>query len=284
MIYLGMGALGATGVALLDAPWLAVVDDASVIEHISEGAVVVALFATGLRLDHALTLREWRSTVLLLGVVMPITIAGVTLLGVWVAGLSIGGAIVLAAALAPTDPVLAGDLGVLAPGEGDRSEAAFALTSEAGLNDGLAFPFVFLGLVVASGGGAAAYAEWFTADVLYAVGAGIGIGAFVGWGIAAAAVRLRDRGLLSAGLDGWAAGRGRAGDLRDRRDRRGLRVPGGLRGRDRLSAVRAGPRVQRRRPRRRRGARARSRADHDPPPRQSPDARRTRRGGAGRRW
>lgn len=205
MIYLGMGALGAIGVALLDAPWLAVVDDASVIEHISEGAVVVALFATGLRLDHALNLGEWRSTVLLLGVVMPISIAGVALLGVWVAGLSIGGAIVLAAALAPTDPVLAGDLGVLAPGEGDRSEPAFALTSEAGLNDGLAFPFVFLGLVVASGGGAAAYAEWFTADVLYAVGAGIGIGALVGWAIAAAAVRLRDRGLLSAGLDGWAA-------------------------------------------------------------------------------
>jgi NhaP-type Na+/H+ or K+/H+ antiporter len=205
MIYLGMGALGAIGVALLDAPWLAVVDDASVIEHISEGAVVVALFATGLRLDHALTLREWRSTVLLLGVVMPISIAGVALLGVWVAGLSIGGAIVLAAALAPTDPVLAGDLGVFAPGEGDRSEPAFALTSEAGLNDGLAFPFVFLGLVVASGGGGAAYAEWLAADVLYAVGAGIGIGAAVGWGIAAGAVRLRDRGLLAAGLDGWAA-------------------------------------------------------------------------------
>ena len=205
MIYLAMGALGATGVALLDAPWLAVVDDATVIEHISEAAVVVALFATGLRLDHALSLREWRSAALLLGVVMPVTIVAVTLLGVWVAGLSLGGAIVLAAALAPTDPVLAGDLGVLAPGEGDRSEPAFALTSEAGLNDGLAFPFVFLGLVVASGGGVSAYAEWITADVIYAIGAGIAVGAAVGGGIAAGAVRLRDRGLLATGLDGWAA-------------------------------------------------------------------------------
>lgn len=205
MVYLGMGVLGATGVTLLDAPWLAVVDDASVIEHLSEAAVVVALFATGLRLDTALSMREWRTTALLLGVVMPVTIAGVALLGVWVAGLSLGGAIVLAAALAPTDPVLAGDLGVLAPGEGDRSEPAFALTSEAGLNDGLAFPVVFLGLVIASGGGPAAYAEWLAADVLYAVVAGIGIGAAVGWGIAAAAVRLRDRGLLATGLDGWAA-------------------------------------------------------------------------------
>ncbi len=205
LVYLGMGALGAVGVALLDAPWLTVTGDAAVIERISEIAVVVALFATGLRIDHALVLREWRSTVLLLGVVMPVTIAAVAVLGVWVVGLSAGAAIVLAASLAPTDPVLAGDLGVPAPGEGDRSEPAFALTSEAGLNDGLAFPFVFLGLVVASGGGVASYAEWLAADVVYAVAAGVAIGALVGRGIAAAAVRLRDRGLLASGLDGWAA-------------------------------------------------------------------------------
>ena len=120
-------------------------------------------------------------------------------------GLSAGAAIVLAAALAPTDPVLAGDLGVPAPGEGDRSEAAFALTSEAGLNDGLAFPFVYLGLVVAAGFDAGSFAEWLAVDVLYGIAGGIAIGAALGWGIAAAAVRLRDRGLLAVGLDGWAA-------------------------------------------------------------------------------
>lgn len=205
LVYLAMGVAGAAGAALLGAPWLTLDGDAAVVERISEIAVVMALFATGLRIDHDLVLSHWRSTALLLGVVMPATIVAVMLLGIWVAGLSLGAALVLGAALAPTDPVLAGDLGVPAPGEGDRSEPAFALTSEAGLNDGLAFPFVFLGLVIASGGGAGAYAEWLAADVLYAIAAGIGIGGAVGWGIAAAAVRLRDRGLLAAGLDGWAA-------------------------------------------------------------------------------
>lgn len=205
LVYLAMGAAGAVGAALLDAPWLTLAGDAAVVERISEVAVVMALFATGLRIDHDLVLSHWRSTVLLLAVVMPVTIAAVTLLGMWVAGLSLGAALVLGAALAPTDPVLAGDLGVPAPGEGDRSEPAFALTSEAGLNDGLAFPFVFLGLVIASGGGVGAYAEWFAADVAYAIVAGVAIGAAVGWAIAAAAVRLRDRGLLASGLDGWAA-------------------------------------------------------------------------------
>jgi NhaP-type Na+/H+ or K+/H+ antiporter len=205
LVYLVMGFVGAVGVSLLDAPWLQVVDDAHVVERISELTVVIALFATGLRIDHDLNLREWRSPALLLGVVMPATIVAVAALGVWGLGLSLGAAILLAAALAPTDPVLAGDLGVPAPGEGDRSEPAFALTSEAGLNDGLAFPFVYLGLVVASGSGMASFAEWFAADVVYAIAAGIAIGAGLGWAIAAGAVRLRDRGLLSVGLDGWGA-------------------------------------------------------------------------------
>ena len=118
--------------------------------------MIVALFATGVRLDRRLVPREWRTTALLLGAVMPITIAAVAVYGVWAMGLSAGAAVVLGAALAPTDPVLAGELGVGPPGEGDEAEPHFALTSEAGLNDGLAFPFLLLGLVIAGGASAPA--------------------------------------------------------------------------------------------------------------------------------
>ena len=57
-------------------------------------------------------------------------------------GLSLGAALLLGAILAPTDPVLAGDIGVGPPGDEDEHEPNFALTAEAGVNDGLAFPFV----------------------------------------------------------------------------------------------------------------------------------------------
>ena len=79
---------------------------------------------------------------------MPAFIALAALFGTTVMGLSAGAAIVLAGALAPTDPVLAGDIGVGPPGEEDEEhEPHFGISAEAGFNDGLAFPFVLLGLV-----------------------------------------------------------------------------------------------------------------------------------------
>ncbi len=208
VVYLALGALGAVGAAVLGLGWLDLVDDVSTIERLAELTVIVALFATGMRLDRPIGWRRWRSTILLLGVVMPITIVAVAVFGALAMGLSAGAAIVLGAALAPTDPVLAGDLGVGPPGEGGEdaeAETSFALTSEAGLNDGLAFPFVYLGLVIAAGASAGDIAEWVAVDVLYATAAGIGIGVVGGRLIAAVATRLRERDLLSVELDGWAA-------------------------------------------------------------------------------
>jgi NhaP-type Na+/H+ or K+/H+ antiporter len=205
VVYLGLGLIGAAGAALLDQGWFDLVEDAEVVERFAELTVIVALFATGLRLDRPLTLRGWRSTIVLLAVVMPVTIAAVAAFGVVAMGLSAGAAIVLGAALAPTDPVLAGDLGVGPPGEEHEPETSFALTSEAGLNDGLAFPFVLLGLAVAEHGSAAGIGEWLAWDVAYALTGGVLIGAAGGWLIAEVATRLRERSLLAVELDGWAA-------------------------------------------------------------------------------
>ena len=205
IVYLAMGGAAAAGVALLDAPWLDLLEDHTTVERASEIAVFVALFAAGLRLDRRLRWRAWRSTALLLGVVMPLTIAAVAAFGAYGMGLSAGAAIVLGAALAPTDPVLAGELGVGPPRERNEAEPAFALTSEAGLNDGLSFPFVLLGLVVAGGAGPGGIAEWLAADVVYATLAGVAIGAAGGWALSALAARLRERSLVARELDGWAA-------------------------------------------------------------------------------
>ena len=87
--------------------------------------------------------------------------------------------ILLGAVLAPTDPVLAGDVQVNDPG--DRDRLRFGLTGEAGLNDGAAFPFVMLGLgllglhELGAGGW-----RWVALDLVWAVAGGIGIGAALG--------------------------------------------------------------------------------------------------------
>ena len=98
------------------------------LEKMSELAVVVALFATGLSFERELRPRKWRTVARLLLVAMPLTIAGVALFGVVAMGLSLGAAIVLGAILAPTDPVLAGDIGVGPPGDEEEREPNFSIT------------------------------------------------------------------------------------------------------------------------------------------------------------
>jgi len=205
LIYLAFGACAAVVIALFDLHWLDPVDDASVVERLAEFAVIVALFSTGLKLDRDLSWSGWSSVVRLLAIAMPLTIIAVAAFGAAIMGLSVAAAIVLAAALAPTDPVLAGDIGVGPPGEEDEREPNFAVTAEAGLNDGLAFPFVILGLFVAAHADRSWVAEWVLADLLYAVVVGLGLGAAIGYGLGAVAVRLRRHDLLAPEYDGWLA-------------------------------------------------------------------------------
>ena len=149
-------------------------------EYVSEIAVIAALFGTGLKIDNVYSLRRWRPTINLLVIAMPLTIFAVAVLGSTLGGMTIAGAILLGAVLSPTDPVLAGDVQVGPPLEGREHPVRFTLTTEAGLNDGLAFPFVYLGLIVAAQGFDPSVwgAEWVLRDLVYR----IGVGAVFGWG------------------------------------------------------------------------------------------------------
>jgi NhaP-type Na+/H+ or K+/H+ antiporter len=204
IVYLLMGALFSIGLNALGVEVIEPLKDSALIEHAAEFAVIVALFSAGIRLDRPLSRRGWRSTARLIGIVMPVTIAAVAVFGHVAMGLSWGAAIVLGAVLAPTDPVLAGEVQVGPPGEAKEDEPRFALTSEAGLNDGLAFPFVFLGIFVA-GSDPSWFGEWLLADVIYAIGAGIALGAVGGWALGAATAWLRHHEWLLAEYDGWLA-------------------------------------------------------------------------------
>jgi NhaP-type Na+/H+ or K+/H+ antiporter len=84
--------------------------------------------------------------------------------------------------LAPTDPVLASDVQVGPPHEPEEDDVRFSLTSEAGLNDGLAFPFVNLAVAVALHGAApgAWTLQWLAVDVIWKIGAGLAVGLLVG--------------------------------------------------------------------------------------------------------
>lgn len=150
-------------------------------EITSEFAVIAALFGTGLRIDRVIGTGLWTPTARLLVFAMPLCMLAVTGAGL-LAGLGLAGAVLLAAVLAPTDPVLAADVQVGPPLEGGEHPVRFALTTEAGLNDGLAFPFVYLALFIASAGaGAEWFGEWLGLYLVYKIAVGVAVGAGAGW-------------------------------------------------------------------------------------------------------
>ncbi|MXP10152.1 cation:proton antiporter [Pseudoblastomonas halimionae] len=151
-------------------------------EVASEFAVIVALFGTGIRIDRITGGGVWGPTVRLLAIAMPLSMLGVVFVGT-LAGLTIAGAVLLAAVLAPTDPVLAADVQVGPPLEGGEHPVRLALTTEAGLNDGLAFPFVYLAifLVAAQGGVGDWIGEWLMLYVGYKIAVGVLAGIAAGW-------------------------------------------------------------------------------------------------------
>ena len=63
-------------IQLLDIAWLDPIDDAKVVEHVAEVALIFALFSSGLKLDRPLRWREWGSVTRLLALAMPLTMAG----------------------------------------------------------------------------------------------------------------------------------------------------------------------------------------------------------------
>ena len=151
-------------------------------ELASEFAVIVALFGTGLRIDRIKGMGLWSPTIRLLAIAMPICILAVVALGLGI-GLTLAAAVLLAAVLSPTDPVLAADVQVGPPTEGGEHPVRFALTTEAGLNDGLAFPFVYLAIfiVAASGGVSDWIGEWLSIYVGYKIAVGALAGVVAGW-------------------------------------------------------------------------------------------------------
>lgn len=176
-------------------------------ERLAELAVLVALVGVGLRIDTRFGWRRWSTTWRLLGITMPLTIlAGLWLGQAWL-GYSVATAMLLGAVLAPTDPVLAGDVQVYPPGEGGEDPVRFALTSEAGFNDGLAFPFVWLAvaLAMASSSEPMDWGHWLAMDVLWRVAGGAGIGWLVGYALMYLIFRSEKEPSLSRSTEGLTA-------------------------------------------------------------------------------
>ncbi len=183
VLYIAVGALAALiGLPVINP--LGSETELKIVEHASELIVIISLAGAGLSIDLKAGWKRWQPTWRLLLIAMPLTMAATALLGLYVGGLSLAASLLLAASLAPTDPVLARSVSVGSPNSNQPGEKT-ALTSEAGLNDGLAFPFVWLAVAFAAAGAGepVSWTDWLTYEVAYKLTAGVVTGIAVGIGI-----------------------------------------------------------------------------------------------------
>ena len=178
-------------------------------EYLTEVGVIVALMGAGLKLDRPLGWTTWRPTVRLLAITMPLTIALTALVGWWAVGLAPATAVLLGAVLAPTDPVLAADVQVGPPGgdEDEEDDLRFSLTSEAGLNDALAFPFTnaAVAMVLVGTDPSGWLLDWFAIDVVYKLVVGLVGGLLVGRLLALVVFRTPEQLRLASRGEGFVA-------------------------------------------------------------------------------
>ncbi|GAA6037492.1 hypothetical protein JCM8097_008215 [Rhodosporidiobolus ruineniae] len=148
--------------------------------------IALSVFAVGVELPKAYVWRHWKSLTMLLG---PIMLSGwmvaAALMYAIIPGLEFLPALVAAAAVTPTDPILASS--VVGKGkyaqEHVPSHIRHILQAESGCNDGAAFPFLYLALFLLlrdhhSVGHAIGY--WVLLCLLYQIVLGCIIGAVVG--------------------------------------------------------------------------------------------------------
>ncbi len=198
MIYLGVGIL--VGPMVLGLFHFNPLKQSALLEVLTEVAVLISLFAAGVKMPVPVSFVRWRTPVLLAFLGMAITVAVVTVFAYYLLGLPLGAAILLGAIVAPTDPVLATDVQIRHPH--DRDRLRFILTCEAGMNDGTAFPFVMLGLGLLGLHELGDFGlQWVLIDVLWATTAAIAIGVAMGSAVAYLVVRLRRNGRDAGLLD-----------------------------------------------------------------------------------
>lgn len=199
MVYLGIGLL--LPYIVPDLSWIDPLTYSVPAQRLTEIAVIISLVSAGIKIDRLESWKGWNTTWRLLGITMPLCIIGLAAGSYFALGFPLSVAILLGAVMAPTDPVLASDVQVEAAGGDPEHEVRFSLTSEAGLNDSLAYPFVNLAIVIsASGLAIEGLAGWLAVDVIWKLSAGLGMGILSGHIIAFLVHRFKHESATTEGF------------------------------------------------------------------------------------
>ena len=154
-----------------------------ILEEAARLTLAIALMGVALRLPDRYPLTRWRAMAVMLGLVMPLMWLASGLLTFLILGLPFWVALLIGAVITPTDPVLAS---TIVQGESAQENLPARLrnllSGESGANDGLAYPLVFLPILLLERPPGEALGHWITYTLLWEVAAAIFVGALVGYG------------------------------------------------------------------------------------------------------
>lgn len=172
--------LGPAGVGILDpARWGA---RDTILAEAARLTLAIALMATALRLPPRYFLDHVRLQAVLLGVVMPLMWGLATLLVYLWLGPPAVVACLIAAAVTPTDPIVASTIVTSALARKTLPDRIrHALSAESGANDGLAYAFVALPVLLLVERSGSVAGTWLTTALLREIAGGVVVGLFFGY-------------------------------------------------------------------------------------------------------
>lgn len=156
----------------------------NVTQELSRIIVGVQVFAVGVELPRKYFKRHWKSVAMLLGPVMSFSWLVTALFVYGVLGTKFSTALIISACLAPTDPVLAASVLNASKFSGRvPTRLRHMLSAESGSNDGVSFPFLYVGLfAIIEPTAGSAIKEWLLDTILWKCLLGTIIGLIIGVG------------------------------------------------------------------------------------------------------
>ena len=177
LVGIAFGPKGATVLNPFEWGW-----EDNIIMEFTRIVVSVQVFAVGIDLPAGYMKKHWKGIAVLLG---PNMIAGwfiSALIFYWVLGTSFTTALIVAACLTPTDPVLSASvLGEASFSQRIPKRIRHILSAESGCNDGSAYPFLYAGLFAAiSKSAGEGVKDWFLDVIIWQCGVGAIVGIIIG--------------------------------------------------------------------------------------------------------
>lgn len=157
-------------------------DSVNLLEQLARASVAMAVMSIALRLPKGFFRAHLRTLGLILSIGMLVMWLVSGLLTYWLLGLQFWAALLVGAIVTPTDPVVSGSIvGGQFAEESIPARIRHTISAEAGANDGGAFPYVFLPLLLLTAPVDQALESWVLDKVLLGVVGAVALGMALGY-------------------------------------------------------------------------------------------------------